>query len=156
MNADDADDALMQFHHNARDLFNQGELRLAEGHFGMLKEALEGHHREFTIFYSSTISYLAKIYHETGRLQEALPLMERALETDEMQLGPDNKLLSFRHGNLGLLLGSLKRYPEAERHLLRALHIAKENFGLTGEATAVIREHLRTLRKEMKNNLPTD
>ena len=146
-----ADDAILQIHNNARDLYLKGELKLAENHFRLLMEAFEAHNREFTVIYTSTISYVGKICYETGRFQEALPLMERALETDEMQLGPDNKMLAHRHGTLGLLLQDLERYPEAERHLLHALHIAEKTLGLNDQTTAALREHFRNLRKRMKD-----
>ena len=144
------DDAILQIHNNARDLFQQGELQLAEKIFRRLMESLEAHYGEFTPIYTSALSYLGKICHQTGRLQEALPLLERALETDEMQLGPDHKMLAHRHGTLGLLLQDLERYPETEYHLYRALLIAKKSIGLHDETTVILRKHLRKFRKRMK------
>jgi tetratricopeptide (TPR) repeat protein len=64
----------------------------------------------------------------TNRLNEAEPLMRRALAIDE-SLGPDDPDVARDHNNLALLLQNTHRPEKAERHMRQALAIDEKSLG---------------------------
>ncbi|MGE3889095.1 MAG: tetratricopeptide repeat protein, partial [Vicinamibacterales bacterium] len=63
------------------------------------------------------------IYRSLGLTQEAIPLLERALDARRGELGPDHADVGESHASLGLVLYNAGRLDEARRHLDEAIRI---------------------------------
>ena len=72
---------------------------------------------------------LARLLQDTNRLEEAEPLMRRALEIDETAYGERHANVATRLNNLATLLHATNRLEEAEPLLWRALAIDEATFG---------------------------
>jgi nephrocystin-3 len=77
---------------------------------------------------AATANNLACQYVAEGRLEEAEPLLRRALEINE-RLAPDKTEHAKALGNLGELLCSMKRPHEAEHLFRKALSIEQDLWG---------------------------
>jgi tetratricopeptide (TPR) repeat protein len=62
-------------------------------------------------------------------LEEAEPLMRRALEIDEQSFGGDHPNIAIRLNNLAQLLQTTNRLAEAEQLMRRALEIDEQSLG---------------------------
>ena len=65
----------------------------------------------------------------TNRLEEAEPLMRRALEIDEQSYGSEHPDVATDLNNLALLLKDTNRLEEAEPLMRRALDIDEQSYG---------------------------
>jgi tetratricopeptide (TPR) repeat protein len=81
----------------------------------------------------------------TNRLDEAEPLMRRALAIDEKGLGPDHPKVGIRLNNLALLLQHTNRLAEAEPLMRRALAIDEMSFGPDHPSVAIRLNNLALL-----------
>jgi len=63
------------------------------------------------------------IYRSLGLNEEAIPLLERALESRTADLGPDHADVGDSHVSLGMVLYNAGRLPEARAHLDEAIRI---------------------------------
>ncbi|WP_345463489.1 tetratricopeptide repeat protein [Deinococcus carri] len=108
-------------------LLDQGRFLEAESH---LKQALEQTRGEVR---GDTLNSLAGLYHATGRYEDSLNSLQAARIVFQ-QIGDvvgEVKVL----GNLGTLLISLGRYPEALEHLTAAYNLS------IGPARSLLAEH---------------
>ena len=74
----------------------------------------------------------AHLLQATNRLEEAEPLMRRALEIDEQSYGADHPSVATGLNNLAQLLQATNRYEEAEQLMRRAAEILLEFTRATG------------------------
>ena len=72
---------------------------------------------------------LAVLLQDTNRIEEAEPLMRRALEIDEAAFGEQHPRVATCLNNLATLLHGTGRLGEAESLMRRALGIAEMAFG---------------------------
>ena len=84
------------------------------------------------------LNNLAKLLFTIGQFAEAEPLMRRALEIDEKNLGPEHPNAAIRLNNLARLLHDTHRLEEAELLFRRALAIDEKSYG-TEDPTVAIR-----------------
>ena len=75
------------------------------------------------------LNNLAALLQDTNRLEEAEPLMRRALAIDEQSYGPDHPNVARDLNNLAQLLQATNRLPEAEPLMRRALAIDEQSYG---------------------------
>ena len=66
---------------------------------------------------------------DANRLEEAEPLMRRALEIDEQSYGQDHPRVARDLNNLAQLLQDTNRLEEAEPLMRRALEIDEQSYG---------------------------
>ena len=90
-------------------------------------------------------SDLAQLLHETNRLGEAEPLMRRALEIDETDLGRHHPVVAIRLNGLARLLEATSRFLEAEPLFRRALKITEEDLGRHHPVVAIRLNNLAAL-----------
>jgi len=83
-------------------------------------------------------------------MNEAEPLMRRALDIDEKSFGANHPNVARNLNNLALLLQDTNRMNEAEPLMRRALEIFENSLGLDHPNTQKIRANLDTLL-EQKN-----
>ncbi len=72
---------------------------------------------------------LAMLLHDTSRIEEAEPLMRRALKIDEAAFGSQHPTVAIDLNNLAMLLNDTNRIEEAEPLMWRALEIHEAAFG---------------------------
>ena len=72
-----------------------------------------------------SLSTMAMLLQATNRLDEAEPLMRRALDIAEQSLGPDHPNVATSLNNLAQLLQATNRLDEAEPLMRRALDVKK-------------------------------
>ena len=89
--------------------------------------------------------------HNTNRLAEAEPLIDRALEIDEASFGKHHPNVAIRLNNLARLLQATHRLTEAEPMMRRALEIFEASLGEEHPYTKMTRENYEGLRKEMED-----
>ena len=75
------------------------------------------------------LANLAQLLKDTNRLQEAEPLMRRALAIDEASFGADHPDVARDLNNLAQLLQATNRLKEAEPLMRRALEVFIGNLG---------------------------
>ena len=75
------------------------------------------------------LNNLAALLQATNRLEEAEPLLRRALAIDEARFGPDHPTVAIRLNNVASLLQATNRLAEAEPLMRRALVIGEASFG---------------------------
>ena len=90
-------------------------------------------------------SDLAQLLHATNRLGEAEPLMRRALEIDETDLGRHHPVVAIRLNGLARLLEATSRFLEAEPLFRRALKITEEDLGRHHPVVAIRLNNLAAL-----------
>ena len=78
---------------------------------------------------ASVTNNLAMLLRDTNRIEEAEPLLRRALKIDEATLGDQHPTVAKNLNNLAILLRDTNRVEEAEPLLRRALKIDKAAFG---------------------------
>ncbi|MES2851073.1 MAG: tetratricopeptide repeat protein [Bacteroidota bacterium] len=83
-----------------------------------------------------------------AQYNEAEPLMRRALEIDEQNLGPSHPDVAIHLNNLGQLLQETNRLPKAEPLMRRALQIDEQNFGSDHTRVAIRLNNLAQLLKD--------
>ena len=86
---------------------------------------------EATRFLQTAGQYLR----ERGQYTEAEPLLQRALQIREQELGPTNPETADSLDDLGGLYGAQGKYVEAESLFQRALAIREQQLGPTHFAT---------------------
>ena len=91
---------------------------------------------------------LAQLLQRTNRLEEAEPLMRRALEISEATCGAQHPIVAIRLNNLANLLHDINRIGEAEPMMRRALAIAETAFGKRHSAVATRLNNLATLLRD--------
>lgn len=74
----------------------------------------------------STLVMLSEAYIAEGELFKAEPLMQRALEINKKNFGPDNKIAATILNNLGILYTRIARYDKAEISFQRSLSITEK------------------------------
>ena len=80
------------------------------------------------------LNNLALMLQATNRLQEAEPLLRRALAIDEASLGPDHPDLATDLNNLATLLQATNHLVEAEPLMRRAFEILLQFGRATGHS----------------------
>ena len=78
---------------------------------------------------ATALNNLAQLLQATNRLDEAEPLMRRALAIDEHSYGAEHPDVARDLNNLGQLLQATNRLDEAEPLLRRALAIDEHSYG---------------------------
>ena len=91
----------------------------------LLKASFGAEHPEVAI----GLNNLASLLHATNRLEEAEPLMRRALAVDEHSYGTEHPNVARSLLNLAQLLRSTNRLQEAEPLMRRALAIDEQSYG---------------------------
>ena len=84
-----------------------------------------------------------------GRLEDALPLLERSLAIGEKALGPEHPTVGTTLNHLGSLLKEMGRKQEALPLLERALPMYEQKLGVDHKKTIVCAENLAALRKQI-------
>jgi tetratricopeptide (TPR) repeat protein len=79
---------------------------------------------------------LGSLLRMSDRSEEALPLLEKAVEIGLQTLGENAPKVAIRYGNLGLALRRLERLQEAEKNFRRALEIDRKHYGEKDDAVA--------------------
>ena len=85
---------------------------------------------------------LASLLGDTNRIEEAEPLMRRALEIDEAVLGEQHPNVAIHLNNLAQVLKGTNRIEEAEPLMRRALEI---DVAVLGEQHPTVAIHLNNL-----------
>jgi tetratricopeptide (TPR) repeat protein len=78
---------------------------------------------------ATILNNLALLLKDTNRLQEAEPLMRRALAIDEKSYAPEHPNVATDLNNLAQLLQATNRLEEAESLMRRALAIDEKSYG---------------------------
>ncbi len=91
---------------------------------------------------------LAQLLERTNRLEEAEPLMWRALEINKAAFGEQHPTVATRLNNLAALLRDTNRIEEAEPLMRRALEINKAAFGEQHPTVAIHLNNLATLLRD--------
>ena len=73
--------------------------------------------------------WIAYVYHDNAKYDEAEPLYRRTLEIDQASFGPDHPEVATDLNNLAALLQATNRFDEAEPLMRRSLEIDKASFG---------------------------
>ena len=94
---------------------------------------------------ATSLNYLAFLYSEQGRYEEAGPLHERALEIREKVLGSDHPSTATGLNNLALFYVRQGRYEEARPLHQRALRIQEKDLGRDHPDTIRTRKALESL-----------
>jgi len=82
----------------------------------------------------------------TNRLDQAEPLMRRALKIDEDSFGPDHPDVAIDLNNLAGLLKATNRLDQAEPLMRRALKIFEDSLGRDHPNTQTVRNNLKYLK----------
>ena len=85
---------------------------------------------------------------DTNRIEEAEPLMRRALEIDEAAFGEQHPTVAIRLNNLAMLLQDTNRIEEAEPLMRRALEIDEATFGEQHPTVAIRLNNLAALLRD--------
>ena len=93
-------------------------------------------------------SDLAQLLKDTNRINEAEPLMWRALEIDKAAFGEQHPTVAACLNNLAMLLKDTNRINEAEPLMRRALEIDKAAFGEQHPTVAACLNNLAILLKD--------
>ncbi len=78
---------------------------------------------------ATRLNNLARLLKDTNRVEEAEPMMRRALAIDEKSYGPEHPEIVIDLNNLALLLKDTNRVEEAEPLMRRALAIDEKSYG---------------------------
>jgi len=102
-----------------------------------------------------TFPEAARLLEQTGyylskraRYGEAEPLLKRALQIRERQLGPQHLSVAISLNSLGFLYRKQNKYEQAEQAYQRALTIREQQLGLEHPSTAETLNHLVFLYRE--------
>jgi tetratricopeptide (TPR) repeat protein len=114
-----ADDAPLARAWGNLGLAYQGEHRTAEAE-ALFRKALAAE----TGNHAGTLNNLGVLLYDSGRLEEAEPVLRAAVSDWERELGRDHPQVAIAAANLGALYTEMRRYPEAEECYQRALRIA--------------------------------
>jgi tetratricopeptide (TPR) repeat protein len=104
-------------------------------HLGKLIEQADKMEDENPAAYLMTI--LGRYLHSIDALEEAEPLLMRALEIDESSNGPDHPIVAIELNNLALLHVETNRYSKAEPLYRRAIAIFEASYGLDHPSVAL-------------------
>ena len=99
-----------------------------------------------------SLNNLAMLYQIQGKYLEAEPLLRRALEIYEQQLGADHPDTAMSLNNLAMLYQTQGKYLEAEPLLRRALEIYEQVLGANHPDTQVIRGNYVALQHALEAN----
>jgi tetratricopeptide (TPR) repeat protein len=91
---------------------------------------------------------LGSAYQEAGRLEDAIPLLERNLADSERVLGQTHRDTLIARGNLALGYGDTGRLDEAIRLLERTLADSERVLGQTHQSTLGVRNNLASAYQE--------
>ena len=97
---------------------------------------------------ATVINNLAQLLQATNRLEEAEPLMRRALKIDEASFGPEHPVVARDLNNLAGLLQATNRLEAAEPLMRRALEIDEVSFGREHPRVAVQLNNLAQLLQD--------
>ena len=78
---------------------------------------------------AAALSAQAGMFTESGRSEEAVPLLVESIEVREMYVEHGTPSLAIRMNNLAGILTELERFGEAERYYSRALEMLRESRG---------------------------
>ena len=95
--------------------------------------------------HTAVLNNLALLLRATNRLDEAEPLMRRALAIDESSFGEEHPEVATDLNNLALLLQATNRLDEAEPLMRRALAIDESSFGEEHPKVAIHLNNLASL-----------
>jgi CHAT domain-containing protein/Tfp pilus assembly protein PilF len=98
---------------------------------------------------AAALTERAKAHISKGEYQKALPLLQRALEIREKQLGPEHPETATSLNNLGFVYGRMGEYLKALPLLQRALEIREKQLGWEHPETATSLHDLGTLYIDM-------
>ncbi|HKX30424.1 MAG TPA: tetratricopeptide repeat protein [Blastocatellia bacterium] len=102
----------------------------AAGRYEIRIEALRAATENERELHEARLLYAQQIkLHDAGKYDEALPLIERALEIRTRLLGPDHRDVAKAINSLGLIYYDKGEYPKAEQLLKRALAIIENSPG---------------------------
>ncbi len=94
-------------------------------------------------------SRLGELYSDQSRLDEAIAAHERALEIRELEMsGQDDRALADSLYDLGVILQTRGRYPEAEVYFSQAIELYRRVLG-NGQRTADTLENLAFSEEEI-------
>jgi tetratricopeptide (TPR) repeat protein len=92
---------------------------------------------------------LAVVLQELGDYTGARELLEKALCSDEQNLGPDNPTTAIRYSNLATVLQDLGDYAGARGLLEKAVRSCEQNLGPDHPNTAVSYSNLATVLQDL-------
>ncbi|CAN0457657.1 unnamed protein product, partial [Phaeothamnion confervicola] len=84
---------------------------------------------------------LAILLYESGRIEEALPFIRRAMAIDEAAFGPEHPVVAERYNILATLLETLGRPAEADPFIRHAVLAAEKTLGPDHPDTLLYREN---------------
>jgi tetratricopeptide (TPR) repeat protein len=97
---------------------------------------------------ATILNNLALLLKDTNRLEEAEPLMRRALAIDEKSYGPEHPKVAIDLNNLAALLQDTNRLAEAEPLMRRALAIDEKSYGPEHPKVAIRLNNLAQLLQD--------
>jgi tetratricopeptide (TPR) repeat protein len=97
---------------------------------------------------AASLNNLAKLLLATNQLEEAEPLMRRALAIDEANYGPDHPEVATNLNNLAQLLKTTNQLEEAEPLMRRVLAIDGANYGPEAPDVAIDLNNLARLLQD--------
>ncbi|HEY0068127.1 MAG TPA: tetratricopeptide repeat protein, partial [Flavisolibacter sp.] len=83
------------------------------------------------------LNNLALVLNATGDYKAAKGLLEKAIQSNERNFGPDHPATSINYSNLGTVLENLGDYKEARKLLEKAVQSEEKNFGPDHPRTAL-------------------
>ena len=87
----------------------------------------------------------ANSYLESGRTEDAVPLLAQSIAIREETGEPGDPSLAIRLNNLARLLAGLQRFTEAEQLYSRALDILKESLGASHSDYLLVLGNMRQM-----------
>jgi len=93
---------------------------------------------------------LGALLRDTGRSDEAEPMLRQAIRIHETWLGPKHPHVATALNNLALLLQATNRPQEAESMFRRAIEIYEVAFGHDHPKTQRVRRNLETLEQRQR------
>ena len=100
--------------------------------------------------YATALNNLATVYNDTGRYEDAEPLLEEALSIHRRVLGADHPNTAGSLNNLAALYRAQGRYAEAAPLYKEALEIVERVLGAEHPNTKVTRDNFEELLAEME------
>jgi CHAT domain-containing protein/Tfp pilus assembly protein PilF len=116
----------------------EGQVRGTSGRYEIrLTETRAANEHERALDEAHRLSTRALDLRAVARYDEALPLVERALELSEKELGPEHVYVAYLLYQLGVLYYDKGDYAQDGRLIQRALNIDKQALGLAHPQTAL-------------------
>ena len=112
-------------------------------------ERLASHHLKV----ATSLNKLGELYRIQGKLSEAKPFLQRALQIRQQTLGSEHPAVASSLNSLGEMYRAQKQFTKAEASLQQALSIRQKIFGLDHAdvvaslmALAMLHDHLPQVR----------